>query len=166
MAMANIVGAMEMFMKVTGLTIKLTVLESILTWTVHSIKVNGKRERKKDLGTFKLMIIAFSKELSRIIIVQDSEPKNLLLEIHIKDSIKKVNSMERESIYGLQELASRDILLKESSKVKENGDQKQVNCLLGPIFEIENMDLDSTSGIMEQFSKDSSKMTNSNFHYI
>ena len=131
---------MAVFMKVSGWMDKKMEEENFRTNNLSTtIRVNGKKERKKDLGTFKLMIIAFSKELSRIIIVQDSELKNLLLEIHIKDSIKKVNSMERESIYGLQELASRDILLKESSKVKENGGQKTVNFLLVHIEETEKM---------------------------
>ena len=154
-------------MKVSGLMDKKMEEVNFQTNNLSiTIRVNGKKERKKDMDIFKSMIIVFLKELSRIITVQDLELKNLLVEIHTKDSMKKVSFMEKELIFGLQEQVSKDILLKELSKVKENGDQKQVNCLLGHMFEIENMDLENTSGTMEQFSKDSSKMTNSNFHFI
>ena len=90
---------------------------------------NGRKEKNRVMDTCLLKISAYFRELFRIIIDMDLAHKSLSLEILTKVSTKKENSMEKEFIFGVQEQVLRETLSKESSKVRENGDLKQVNYL-------------------------------------
>ena len=117
-------------MRVNGLMDKKMVGENMRIGNLNTIiRVNGRKEKNRAMDTCSLKISAYFRELFRIIIDMDLAPRNLSLEILTKVSTKKENSMEKEFISGVQEQVSRETLSKESSKVKENGDLRQANCL-------------------------------------
>ena len=99
--------------------------ESIKTVLQNTImRENGKMVKKKDMVTYRSNNLAFFRAPLPIIIGQDKAQKNSLVEIHTKDNMKEVNSMEKESMFGAQDLVSKVTSLKESSKDKANGDLK------------------------------------------
>ena len=121
-------------MRVSGLMDKRTAGENMKIGNRNIImKVSGKKGKNRVMGTCTLKISAYFRELFRTIIDMDLEHRNLSVEIRTKVSTRKENSMEKESIYGVQEQVSKETLSKESSKVRENGDLRQDNYLWAPI---------------------------------
>lgn len=133
----------------------------------YSIVDNGNRVKKmvKDISNFQRSnsILEPSVKVSN----RASEQKCLSMAINIKDSIKMANSMEKENIYGLMDLAMKDSLLMESGKDRAAGNQPKIMeiSISAHTKMIKKMVMEGMSGLMAACMKED-LLTMSSIHSL
>lgn len=89
------------------------------------MKDSGSKAKEMELAIFrykgKAFMKALSKQITELALVQRGFP----MLISIRESIKRVSSMEKEYMCGLQGLAMKAISSKDLNKAKENGNLGQ-----------------------------------------
>ena len=92
-----------------------------------------------------------------------TEWKDLEMEISTKDNIKEVNSMARENMYGLMDLLTREISLRDADMGREIGNLQEVEVtfISGLMNLIKSVDMADIYGLMDALTKVNLELTSS-----